>query len=202
MNATKHTHEHAARYGAKANALLGAGQLVLGLFSGNYGFLAESGHQAADAVSLQAKANAMKADCHPVRARRLRKLAASVLLIGGAMGIGGGLKHIHDGTKEESNRPEVAGAIIGAIVNTAIARKTHGAENDHEDEAHDHETAKDLTLHVATDMGTGWLYAGALLAEPKIPGITNIALLVNGTVIGGAGAHTMHRIKHGDHVDH
>lgn len=202
MSGKKHTQEHAARYGAKANALLGAGQFVLGIFTGNYGFIAESGHQAADAASLQAKANAMNHNCHPSKSRKLRKLAASVLLLGGAMGIGGGLKHIHDGTTESSNWPELTGALAGAAINTAIARKSHTAEHDHQETGHHHGAAKDTILHVTTDMATGWLYAGALLAESKIPGITNGALIINGTLIGGAGVVTMRRIDRDDKHSH
>lgn len=193
------THEQAARFGAKANLLLGIGQLAFGIGTGNYGFMTESGHQAADAASLQAKANAMKESCHPVRARRLRKAAASVLLFGGLMGIGGGLKHMYDDTSEHSSWIEITGAVVGAAVNTAIARKSHGAtHNDNHDHGHSSHSIGaeiDTVVHVMTDMGTGWLYAGALALEHQVPGIANAALIINGAAIGSAGIHTMMRIQ-------
>lgn len=201
-----HNHEEAARYGVKANAGLGAVQLVVGLATGNYGFIAESGHQTADAASLQAKASAMNKNTHPVRARRLRKAAASVLLLGGSLGIFGGLKHIHDNTTEDSSWVELTAATAGAAVNTAIARKTHGAEHDHEHDGHDHSHSVgaeiDTIVHVMTDMGTGWAYAAGLYAERYVPGITNYVLIANGAVVSGAGVHTLGRIARDENGTH
>lgn len=201
-----HNHEDAARYGVKANTGLGAVQLVVGLATGNYGFIAEAGHQAADAASLQAKANAMNENTHPIRARRLRKAAAGVLLLGGSLGIFGGLKHIHDNTNEDSSWIELTAAVAGAAVNTAIARKTHGAESghDHDGHAHSHGVGAeiDTIVHVMTDMGTGWAYAAGLYAERYIPGVTNYILIANGTVVGGAGVHTLGRIARDENGAH
>lgn len=198
-----HSHEDAARYGAKANALLSVGQLIFGVFSGNYGFLTEAGHQAADAASWYAKANAMNKHTTPPRARRLRKFAATVLLVGGGLGIFGGLKHIHDSTTEDSTWLEITGAAVGAAVNTAVARKTHGAESDGEHK-HQHGAGAeiDAVVHVVTDMGTGWLYTAGLIGERYVPGIANYALVANGLLIGGAGAHTWARINRDEHHAH
>ncbi|MCA9309053.1 hypothetical protein KC973_01635 [Candidatus Saccharibacteria bacterium] len=191
-----HSHEDAARYGVKANALLAAAQFLIGALSGNIGFLTEAGHQTADAGSLQAKASAMNKKTRPVRARRLRKTAACVLLAGGGLGIWGGINHIQEGTAEDDSWVELGAAVAGAAVNTAIARKTHRAESEHDDD-HSHGAGAeiDMIVHAMTDMGTGWLYAAGLYGERYVPGIANYTLIANGSLIGGAGIHTLARIR-------
>lgn len=205
QNRKNRTHEAAARLGARDNLLLGGAQLLAGVATGNYGFIVEAGHQAADSASLKAKADAMKLDCSPKKARRLRKAAATVLLAGGLFGIAGGIKHLHEGSSEEHGSAEITIALAGAAVNTLVARRSHGAQHTHEDEgeldshAHHHGAAADAIIHMATDMGTGIAYAGALIAEPWLPGVTNFVLIANGAIVGGAGVHTLQRIHRDDH---
>jgi Co/Zn/Cd efflux system component len=196
MSRNTHTHEDAARYGAKANALLGLAQVIFGALTGNIGFISESVHQASDSVSLGAKSKAMNSECAPTHAKRLRRFAASILLTGGLIGVAGGVKHIHEGSTENHGQLEVIGATLGALVNTAVARRSHGATyGDETDNTHSHGAAHDSTIHIMTDTATGWIYAGALVSEARVPGISNAALLLNGMIVGSAGMHTMHRIN-------
>ena len=180
LDSKRHTIEDATRFGARSNAYLGAAQLVVGAISGNVGFMTESAHQAADSFSLKAKADAMNHACIPEKAHRLRKLAAKTLLAGGLAGIGGGAYHFATHSRESSEPIEVGAAVIGAAVNIAIAKKTHGAEHDndgHEHHSHGVGAATDTILHVVTDMGTGTLYAASLALENRFPGITNYTLI-------------------------
>lgn len=203
---SKATHEQAARFGAKANLWLGLSQLAVGVSTGNIGFFTEFIHQAADAGSLQAKAEAMKSGRSPKQSRRLRKLAASVLCIGGPVGILGGINHIVQGTSEGHSPSIISAAVVGAAVNAVIAKKSHGAEHpgDH-DHSHQHGAAIDTAVHIFTDMGISATYAGSLIAERWLPGISNAALIANGAIAGTAGVHTVYRIQRDDndlHDDH
>lgn len=56
---SSHTHEETARFAVRANAYLGAAQLIAAAISGNIGFATEAAHQAADSASFKAKADAM-----------------------------------------------------------------------------------------------------------------------------------------------
>lgn len=199
---SKKTHEDAARFGAKANLGLGFAQLGVAVATGNVGFFTEFIHQTADAASLQAKAEAMQGNRSPRSARRLRKFGASILLGGGFVGIIGAANHILQNTTEDHSGSAIVAATVGAAINAVVALKSHGAEHgSHEGHTHQHGAAKDTVVHIFTDMGTSILYAGALATERHAPGITNAVLIGNGIAIGGAGAHTVHRI-HQDEQAH
>lgn len=192
-----HSLEQAVRLGARDNLLLGIGQALTGMLTGNVGFMAEAGHQAADSFSLRAKAEALRADCSAKRSLRLRRFAAGVLVAGGLFGIAGGAKHIVEDTTEDHGSLELAAAYAGAVINTVVARRAHGTHHHEDDHAHNHSAgaALDSVVHMVTDMGTGVVYAGALTAERWVPGATNIALIINGAVIGTAGSHTLARVS-------
>ena len=198
------TDEIAARLGARDNLLLGVAQLTTGILTGNVGFFAEAGHQVADSASLKAKADAMRVNCSPRKAKMLRRVGAGVLVAGGALGIGGALQHIHGGTIEDHGSLEVGAALSGAVINAVVAKRAHGADHSNHDHGHSHGTgaAVDAKIHMLTDMGTGAAYAGALLLEPYVPGISNPVLLLNGAAIGGAGVATLRRISRDDSDHH
>lgn len=180
---------------------MAAGQMVAGLATGNLGFIGESAHNAADAASFDAKRRAM--DCHPLRARRLRRLAATVLATGGIVGVGGGAYHMATGENEDARTGALVVAVAGATINTFIARRTHGASHghDHDSHAHHHGAHEDSKLHAMTDAGTGWLYVGGLMLEHKIPGAANVAVMSNGAVSSLSAYVTFKRINNGE-ADH
>lgn len=191
----KKTQEDAARFGAKANLGLGFTQLGVAIATGNVGFFTEFIHQSADAASLHAKAEAMQDGRSPRSARRLRKFGASILLSGGFVGIIGAGNHILQNTTEDHSGSAIAAATVSAVVNAVIALKSHGAEHEkHEGHAHQHGAAKDTMVHIFTDMGASTLYAGALITEKYLPGVTNAVLIGNGLAIGSAGAYTLRQI--------
>lgn len=201
-----HTEEAAARFGAKANACLGLAQLAVAALTRNFGFVTEAAHQAADTVSLGAKANAMNKECTPRKAYRLRKWAASILLTGGLVGVGGGAYRLATETNESSAPLELVAAYAGAGVNTVIARRSHRSHRhtDHTDDshAHAHGAASDSFQHMMLDMGTGWAYASSLTLERYVPGITNGTLVVAGVFTSSVGIGALRRNEHdNNHLD-
>ena len=196
-----HTHEETARFAVRANAYLGAAQLIAAAVTGNIGFATEAVHQGADSASFKAKADAMNHNHSPEKAYRLRKLAAKILLAGGLAGMAGGAYQLETNTRESHGSIEVGVAMIGAAVNTAIARRSHKSHHDHdrsgEENTSDHSAGAviDSGLHIMTDMGTGWVYAAALACEPRWPGISSGAIFVNGFAATAAGTVTLRRIE-------
>ncbi len=191
----QYTPAEATRLGARDNLFLGIAQFGVGVLTGNLGFITEAGHQVADAASFQAKATAMRHDCAPAKAKLMRKFGAGVLIVGGFLGIAGGASHIKDGKTEGHDPTEVSAAIIGAATNIAIIRRAHGSHHDDHEHSHSQGASLDAVAHMAGDAITGVLYASSLLLESRIPGVSNAALLANGTIVGGIGFHTAHRIR-------
>lgn len=189
----------ATKFAAKANGMLALAQIAFGATTGNFGFIEEAGHNLGDAGAFTAKAEAMNANCSDKKAKRLRRLGASIILAGASFGAAGGIIHLTNDTTESSGYIEIAGAVIGAAVNTEIARRSHGSihAHDHNQPPHDHHSgaSHDSKLHIAGDVATGWLYAGSLSAEHIIPGITNYTLLVNAAIMGSIGVKTLSNIN-------
>lgn len=194
----------AVKFGVKGNLLLGLGQLVAGLATGNKGFLVEAAHQEADAASLEAKARVMTGNKSPKKARRLRRTAAGVLMLGGGIGVVGGINNMIEGEREDSSAAAITTAFIGAGVNIEIARRSHNGRHNHNHQhevhhdAHQAGASVDSFLHIVTDMGTGVVYASSLALEHRVPGISNLALIANGFVSSGVALETLRRINH-DH---
>jgi hypothetical protein len=172
-------------------------QLGVATVTGNVGFAGESAHNAADTVSFNAKRQAL--DCHPSRAKRLRKFAATILAIGGMVGIGGGGYKAVTSDTENAGNLAVGIAVAGATINTAIARRTHQAHHDHSTvestSGQVHDAHDDSKLHALSDAGTGWLYVGGLLLERHVPGGANWLVMLNGSVSAAAATVTFRRIN-------
>jgi Co/Zn/Cd efflux system component len=191
------TAQDAAKSAAIWNGAMSAVQLGVAAVTGNVGFAGESAHNAADAASFNAKRQAL--DCNPARARRLRKFAATILAVGGMVGIGGGGYKAVSGETENAGNLALGIAVAGATINTAVARRTHRAHHDHGPsentsgqvyDAHD-----DSKLHAVSDAGTGWLYVGGLLLERHVPGGANWLVMLNGSVSAAAATVTFRRIN-------
>jgi hypothetical protein len=179
---SKHSSEQAAGSASRWNAVMSAGQLGAAAVTGNLGFAVEGMHNVADSVSFDAKKRALSSGKE--RALRLRRVAATILTVGGIAGVGGAAHHVVFDSKEDTSSGVIGLAFAGAAINTLVARRTHAAEHD----AHNHGSNcsagshNDSKLHTLSDAGTGWLYAAGVALEHKIPGSSTAALALNGII--------------------
>ncbi len=193
----------AEKSASKWNGLMAAAQIGLASYNGNVGFVGEAFHNASDAVSYGFKASSIESQAQSKqRALKLRRIAATVLAIGGIAGVGGGAYSAATGKNEDAGNLALAAAVAGATINSRIARKVHGAERSNTDNqeitAHD-----DGIFHSLMDMGTGWIYVGGLALERKIPGAANVAVMTNGVIMsGGAGLMLKRTFSGGDPHTH
>lgn len=191
----------AARSAAAWNAGMGAAQAALGAVTGNIGFINESAHNFADAGAFFADGEALQRS--PKITKRLRRVAATVLTIGGIAGVAGGTYQLTTGERENSSEVAIGLAAAGAIINFGVARKTHNARHNHDHEhAHDHnghthtfDAHSDNALHAITDAGTGLIYTIGLALEHKIPGAASAAILLNGGISTASAGYTHHMIN-------
>lgn len=184
--------EQAARYATRWNGLMAAGQITASAATGNLGFAAEAVHNTADAVSFDAKRRAMNS---PLQARRLRKIAATILTVGGLGAISGGAYHAVLNENENAEPIALGIAVAGASINTIIARRAHNAVDHNGNHCHEaHGAHSDSKLHAITDAATGWLYVGGLALETRHPGTANYAVILNGMISTSAGLATFKNI--------
>lgn len=188
------TPERAARYAAKWNTIIAAGQLLAAGVFGNVGFAGESAHNFADGLSFDAKARALTSERQ--KALRLRKFAASVLVAGGLVSGAAGTYQLASGEHENTSVAALSTAFGGAVLNTVIARRTHKSEQASgngicADGAHN-----DGKIHTLLDAATGWIYATGLVAEQEAPGAASISVILNGVLSLGAGLVTIDQILH------
>ncbi|GEM_PF-3045430 len=187
----------AARSAAAWNVGMGAVQAALGGITGNIGFVNESAHNFADAGAFYADGEALKRS--PKVTKRLRRLAATVLTIGGIAGISGGVYQLATGEREDASKTAIGLAATGAVINFGVARKTHNARHHEHAHGHTHEHTfdahSDNVLHAVTDAGTGFLYTVGLALEHKIPGAASATVLINGLISTMSAAATHHLIN-------
>jgi len=164
---------------------MAVGQLAARAATGNFGFITEGLHNAGDALSFEAKRRAMK---DSVRAKALRWGAAGIMTAGGIAGVVGGNHNAHNHHNENAEPIALGIALAGASINTAIARRTHGAETHVHSAGHSKGAHEDTKLHALFDATTGWIYVGGLLLEHSYPGSANYAVMANGALtLAGAG---------------
>ena len=185
--------ERAARGAAIANGAMATAQAGAAVLTGNVGFAVESVHNVADSGSFEAKGRAMR---NTALARRLRKLAATILTIGGIAGFGGAAYKTVEGNSENASNAALGIAAAGALINGAVARRTHRAVHNHDEEdGHCHGAHEDSRLHTLTDAGTGVVYLAGLIAERRVPGAASVAIMINGSVVTYAGVKTFTNIS-------
>lgn len=195
----------AANNAAGWNIGMAAAQVAMGAATGNIGFINEAAHNAADAGAFYADGKALTKG--PKLTKRYRRAAATILTLGGIMGLGGGAYQIATGEQENSSPAAIGLAFAGAAINLGVARKTHSARHDHDhnhEHSHSHshnhfDAHSDNKLHAVTDAVTGFIYAGGLAFEGKVPGAASYAILLNGCISTASAAKTFQMINASSH---
>lgn len=188
------TPESAAKYASRWNSAIAAGQIVAAGVFGNIGFAGEAAHNLADSLSFDAKGRALSAE--RLRALKLRKLASGVLIAGGLVGIAGGSYQLAADKHEDSSLLAIGIAGAAAVINGAVAKRTHGVEHAPTGELCASGAHHDSRIHTTTDLLTGAIYASGLVLEARFAGFASGAVVLNGVIGVSAGLVTTNRIRH------